>query len=411
MKGVFVILDGVGDQPSQSLGQITPLQAAKTPYLNKIAKHSKMDYCHTVKKDFVPESSEAVVSLLGYDHTLYPRGPLEALGLGIKLKAGDIAFRCNFATINDLEHGEILDRRAGRTLTTKEARILSDVINKGVKLKYKFEFHPSVQHRGVLVIRGGFSDNISEVDVGKNGKLQFAKPLDEDENSQLAAELVNSFVRQSHRILDNHPINKARAKKGLFSANVILCRGGGNEPPRFKKMKGRWMALGYMPLEIGIARATGMEVYKIKYPKLKGLDVYANLNAGLYKGIKGAIKMLRWNWKKFDYFYIHLKETDLAGHDNKPHEKVKMIEMIDKYFFSFLGKFIAKKKSRLVLTADHATPCRLKGHSSDPVPVLTYPHPKGKMDDKRFTEVEGLEGRRILGKKLLEENFYVKKGK
>jgi len=400
-----VILDGVADEPCQALGQITPLQAAKTPNLDAIAKDSKLDYCYTVKKDFVPESNEAVISLLGYDYLDVSRGVLEAHGLGINLKNGDLALRCNFATIDDLENRNVLDRRAGRNLSTKEARELAKAINEKVKLPFKFEFYPSIQHRGVLVIRGGFSDNVSDVDA-VNEKLRFSKALDDVDDSQLSADLINRFVRESHRILDVHPINVARAKKGLYSANVILCRGAGSNTPKLKKMKGKWMALGYMPLEIGVARVSKMELYKFRYPKLKKIDAYANLYDGLRLAVKYAIRMLKWNRKKYDYFYIHIKETDLPGHDNKPYDKIKMIEYIDKYFFKFLKKFLDRDKAKLVLTADHTTACRLKAHSADPVPVLSYPDPSGEKREKRFTEEEGLKGKRIIGKKLLAERMF-----
>jgi 2,3-bisphosphoglycerate-independent phosphoglycerate mutase len=407
MKGILLVLDGIADLPHQSLSQITPLQAAKTPNLDEIAKKSKLDYCHPVKRDFVPESNDAILALLGYDYLDTNRGPLETLGLGIKLTKGDLAFRCNFGTIDDLENKHVLDRRAGRTLTTREARILSKEINEKVKLPFKFKFYPSIQHRGVLVIRGGFSDNITPVERNlKTGKLNFSTPMDDADETNLSSNLVNQFVRHSHEVLNKHPINKERAKKGLFSANVILCRGAGSSPVKLKKLKGKWMALDYMPLEIGIAKAAGMDSYKFSYPLLKSIDVYSTLYKGLYKSIKNAIKMLKQHKKKYDYFYIHIKETDLPGHDNKPHDKVKMIEIIDKYLFSFLKKFV-RNKTRLIITADHSTPSKLKMHSSDPVPVLTYPHPsEGK--DQRFTEQDGLKGRKIISKKLLAEKLFSK---
>ncbi len=412
MKGVFVILDGVADESISSIGNKTPLEAAKTPNLDEIAKKSRMDYCYTVKEGVAPESSAAIVSLLGYDPNFAPRGPIEARGLGVKLKNGDLAFRCNFATIDDLNNLNILDRRAGRTLTTEEAKILAKAVNENVKLPFKFEFYPSIQHRGVLVIRGGFSDNISNVDPayglgsasGTEGKLVFSKPLDDEEDSKLAAELVNGFVRQSFEVLDKHPINIARAKKGLYSANIILCRDAGNSPTKFKKLPGKWMCLGYMPLEIGAGESAGMSVYKFKYPRLKGIDVYGNLYEGLEDAIKYAKKMLWWNKNKYDYFYIHFKETDVPGHDNKPLDKIKMIEMLDKDFFSYLKKFIGDAK--LIVTADHSTPCRKKAHSADPVPVLIYP--QEKESEKRFTEKEALQGKKLSGRSLLKNNLFLK---
>ncbi len=419
MKGVFVILDGVADEANPALNGKTPLEAANTPNLDNIAKKSKMDYCYPLGEGVTPQSSSAIVSLLGYDHRFSQRGPLEAKGLGIKLAKGDLAFRTNFATIDSIADGNILDRRAGRTLTNKEARILADAINTRVKLPYKFEFYPSSQHRGVLVFRGGFSDNITNIDPaygsgvaiqGHHWKLKFSKPMDDEEESKFAADLVNNFARQSHDILDKHPLNIKRAKKGLFSANFLLCRDPGNEPAQFKKLKGRWMALSYTALETGIASAAKMDLYKFKYPKMKNMDFYSNIYLGLNKAMKNAIKMIRRNYKKYDYFFIHIKESDAPGHDNKPLEKVKIIEMLDKKLFYFLNWFLEKRGGKLVLTSDHTTSCRIKGHSDKPVPVLSYPNTKiSKNQDNhniRFTESCGMEGRKIPARKLLQQTLF-----
>lgn len=411
MKGIFVVIDGVADEPCLILKGKTPLEYAKTPNLDELSKKSEIDYCYPVKEGVAPESAPAIVSLLGYDPSFIPRGPLEAAGIGIKLKNGDLALRCNFATIDNLENLNILDRRAGRTLTTEEAKILAKAINEKLKLQFKFEFYPSIQHRGVLVIRGGFSDNISNTDPayeggfvsGRGMKVVSSKSLDDEDDSKLSAELVNSFVRQSFEILDKHPINLARKKKGIYPANIILCRDAGSSLIRFKKLPGKWIGLGYMPLEIGICESAGMEIYKFKYPKLKGADVYGNLYEGLEDAIKYAKKMLSYHKNSYDYFYIHFKETDVPGHDNRPLDKVKMIEIIDKDFFSFLKNFISKEK--LIVTADHTTACKKKAHSADPVPVLVYPQEKSS--GKRFTERDGLLGKKLLGRTLLKNNLFV----
>jgi len=401
MKGVFVVLDGIGDEPCSALSEKTPLEYAKTPNLDKLARESKVDRCYTVKEGYVPESNEGVLSLLGYDYNAVKRGVLEALGLGVNFRNGDLVFRCNFATIDDVEKGNVIDRRAGRTLTTKEARILADAVNKEVKLPYKFEFQPSVQHRGVLVIHGDFSDDITGVET-KGNKLVFSSPLSEKGASH-SSELINLFVRKSFDVLHNHPVNLARIRKGLYPANIILCRGAGNEKPKLKKLKGKWMGLGYMPLEKGIARIAGMDVYSFEYPKLKKIDVYDNLYKGLKKAMKNAIRMLKRNKGKYDYFYVHFKETDIPGHDNKPKDKVRMIEMLDKRFFSFLRKFAGDAK--IVITGDHATVCKKKAHGADAVPVLSYPY-ESRIKSERFTEEEGKKGKLILGKKLLAERMF-----
>ncbi|MCH7567903.1 MAG: hypothetical protein IIA87_00615 [Nanoarchaeota archaeon] len=417
MKGIFVVLEGVADEPCQSLGHITPLQAAKTPNLDHLAKKSRIDYCYPVKEGAVPESSSAIVSLLGYDSNFAPRGPLEASGAGIKIARGDLAVRTNFGTIDGLSNKNLLDRRAGRTLTGKETQILAKAINEKVKLPFKFEFYPTLHHRGVLVFRGGFSDNITNIDqsygrgvanLNSTGKVIFSKPMDDEDDSKLAADLLNRFARESHEVLDKHPLNFNRAKKGMYSANFILCRDAGNEPIQFKKLRGRWRALVYAPLEIGIAQAAKMDVFKFSYPKMKGTDVYSNLYSGLRKAIKHAIKMIKKSKDKYDYFYVHFKETDVPGHDNRPLDKVKMIELIDKRFLSYLRRCVEKSGSKLVITADHITSCRLKSHSSGPVPVLFYSPEDVEEQEQRFTEEQGMKGRKIMGRKLLEKTLFSK---
>lgn len=413
MKGVFVIIDGVADEPSDSLGGKTPLEAANTPNLDSIAKKSRIWHCYPVKEGVAPESSSAIISLLGYDPSLAPRGPLEAQGWGVKIRKGDLVLRTNFATLDNMEDRDIIDSRAGRTLTTKEARKLADAINKKVKLKYKFEFVPTIQHRGVLVFKGGFSDNISNTDprygIGivsnsSEEKMQFSRPLDDEDDSKLSADLLNKFIRDSFAVLDKHPINLDRAKKGMHAANILLCRDAGNEPVILKKIKGKWLALGYMPLEIGIAKACGMDVYKFNYPELKKGDVYSLLYVGLDKAIGNAVNMLKKNKDRYDYFYIHLKETDVPGHDGKAEEKVKMIELVDKKFFSFLKRFL--KDEKLVVTADHTTSCRKRAHTAEPVPVLFFNPKMDGEEEKRFIEKEGLKGKKLLGNDILKETLF-----
>ncbi len=416
MKGVFVVLDGVADEPCKVLDGKTPLEFAKTENLDELTKKGKLDYCYTIKEGVAPESSSALISLFGEDYRYAPRGPLEAQGLGVQLKNGDLALRCNFASVDKIDEGKVIDRRSGRTLTTKEARILAKEINEKVKIgNFKFEFYPGVHHRAVLVFRGGFSDNIAGADAAYGdgtakgsgeGKLMFTKPLDDEDESKLSSDIVNSFMRHSHEVLKQSNDNLEREKKGLFPANLLLCRGPGNEPIKFKKLKGKWMALGYMPLEKGIAKAFGMDVYRFTYPKMKGIDVYANLFTGLKKAVKYSIKMLKKYRNKYDYFYIHIKETDTPGHDNKPLEKVKMIEFIDERLFGFLERYM--KKEKLIVTADHTTACRKKAHSSEPVPVLLYNCVSGIGNASRFTEKESKKGKRWTGRRLLDGTLFSK---
>lgn len=408
MKGILVIIDGMGDLPHNLLNGKTPLEGAEMPNLDFLASRGEMGYMYPVKPGFVPESDEAIISIFGNDLISSTRGQLEAKGADVKLTRGDLALRVNFATIDSLRKGNVLDRRGGRTLTTAEAQILSKALEK-IKLPCKFIFEPTVQHRAVLVFRGGFSDNIMGNDLtyyqGKSGeidKIIFCKALDDDENSQYTANIVNEFIEKAHEVLKSHSVNKEREKKGLLPANYLLVRGPGIEIPKLKIYK-KWLSVAYMPLEKGFSKLSGMKLFSFDYPKLKSLDAYKNLYAGLEKACKFSIKVLRKNNKIADYAYIHLKETDLPGHDNKPIEKKLMLEYIDKTFFKFLRKFAPPKKIKIIVTADHSTPCKLKNHSADPVPVLFYNNSIPR--EKHFCEREARKGTLggMNGKELLKK--------
>ena len=413
MKGVFVLLDGVGDLPNKLLGDKTPLEAASTPNLDFLASRGELGYMYPIRQGFIPESDESIVSIFGNELISSTRGQLETRGTDVKLTRGDLAFRANFATINSLEKGEIVDRRAGRTLTNTEAEILSKAISK-IKIPCEFVFKPTIQHRGVLVFRGGFSDNISDNgSMYRNGHLKTSlqvtsvKPLDELENTFYTANIVNEFLEKVYHVLDKHPVNEERRKKGLLPANYLLIRGGGIEKPKLKFYR-NWLSVVNMPLEIGFSRTCGMTVFSSEYPKLKKLDAYENLYEGLRKACKNSIKTLKKHHKKFDFAYIHIKETDLPGHDNKPLDKKRMLEYLDKTLFYFLRKFAVSKKVKVLVTGDHSTPCRLKAHSADPVPVLFYNDSPPK--EKKFTEAQARKGSlgRLVGMELFSKVGFVK---
>lgn len=418
-RKILVVLDGLGDLPTSSLGDKTPLEYASTPNLDELTKKGRLGYMFTVGENTAPQSDSAVVAILGNNPIISTRGTFEAAGLGIKLERGDLAVRANFCTIDNLKSKNLVDRRAGRTLTTPEAAQLAKAINSQVKLPVKFEFHPSLQHRGVLVLRGGFSDNITDTDTHyscldkKRKPLQkegfsWAQPLDDEENTEFTANAINSFIDQSFKVLNNHPINQIRRKRGLLPANIILTRGAGILLPKLNRFQ-KSMAIVNMPLEKGIAKAAGMDIFSFSYPRMKSYDVYENLYAGLLKSIKFAIRILKRKGSRYNFCYIHFKETDVPGHDNKPFEKKNFIEMIDSRFFSFLRGYVEKNKIKLIVTGDHSTPCKMKDHSSDPVPVLLY-DPQQKPDKTtEFSEREARRGAlgKIIGKNLLKKAGFI----
>ena len=409
-----MILDGLGDLPNKLLNEQTPLEAAQTPNMDFLAARGELGYMYTVKPGFIPESDEAIVALFANELISSTRGQLEARGTDLKMTRGDLALRANFATIDNLEGGNILDRRVGRTLTTREAVLLAKALNK-IKMPCEFVFKPTVHHRGVLVFRGGFSDNILGNDYtyiqGRNvavDKVVRCKVLDDDENSQYTANLVNEFLERAHGVLNNHPVNLERVRRGLMPANYLMVRGAGIEPPKLKQYK-KWVSTSYMPLEIGFSNVSGMKNFSFEYPELTEIDSYENLWKGLRKACKHSINVLRKNMKRADYLYIHLKETDTPGHDNKPVEKKLMLEYIDITLFKYLRSVAPQNKIKILVTGDHSTPCKLKGHSADPVPVLFYNCSEVPVA-KKFCEKECRKGSlgKIMGGELLKKVGFVK---
>lgn len=359
---------------------------------------------YSVKKGIAPESDVAVISILGYDPFKYytGRGPLEALGSDLDMKDGDLALRCNFATLG--AGNKIVDRRVKRSLTTEEATELSKAVNKEVKLKSypaSFEFKNTIGHRAVLVIRSRgkpLSSNITNPDPAylvteglgvANSKvdmnLKKAEPMDDTEEARIAADLVNEFTQKSHAVLEGHEVNMKRAAEGKLKANLILSRDAGNKRPKFfdinEKYGARFLCLADMPVERGIAKLAGMQLTELPPPS-------DNLKEDCALRVKQLLNAM----KSYDCFYIHLKGPDEYGHDGNYSLKAKVIATIDKEFFGKLLPKIKLEDCVICVTADHSTPCKLKAHSDDPVPLLISGNKIEADKTLRFSEAECKKG-------------------
>ena len=412
-KLLYILLDGVGDRPNPALNYTTPLDAALTPNLDALARQGIKGLVYPVAKGVAPESDIAVFSMLGYDvDTEYPgRGVIEAIGLDLDFKPGDLAVRANFATID--ESNRIIDRRVGRDLSEEEAKSLAQALNEQVKLSgATFRFVHSVGHRAVLVIRvegeplSGMISNtdpayerVGKLGVAKEGKvspyLKEAKPLEDTKAARLAAELVNEFTKQALKVLKDHPVNKERIKRGQLPGNAVLLRDAGSELPSVKSLydrfKMRFAALTDMPVERGVAKITGMHSFEAG-----GLKEYA-------AKAKKTLELLT----RYSGVYVHLKGPDEPGHDGDAWGKKKVIEDIDQHFFSKLLLNIDLDRVVVVISADHSTPCTLRAHSADPVPLLITGGKAGKDEPCRFTEKDCRRGSlgSLVGKEVLERAY------
>jgi 2,3-bisphosphoglycerate-independent phosphoglycerate mutase len=383
-KILYVVLDGVGDLPIKELGNKTPLEAAVTPNMDRLAQSGKTGIVYTVGKGIAPESDIAVISLLGYDaHKYYTgRGPLESFAEGLAVNDGDVAFRVNFATVAD--DGKVIkDRRVGRNLTTEEAEALAREINSKVTLSSAtFEFKSTIGHRGILVIRGmhqKLSGWITNTDPAYDREGVFGVAKEKFENlvsvsepmpgyeKDLAAieasKLLNEFTEKSNKILNEASINKKRISEGKMPGNLILSRDAGDHLPKFPPISSifnlKFGSFVQMPVEKGIALLTGIDI--IDVPQSTGhLDVDYPVWA------KIALDSIQ----KYDGIYVHIKGPDEPAHDGDFQKKKESVEAIDKYFFSSLLPKLDMANTIIAITADHSTVCAVKAHTADPVPLL-----------------------------------------
>jgi len=315
---------------------------------------------YTVGPGIIPGSDTSHMNLFGYDpKEYYPgRGPLEALGEGIDLKPGDVAFRVNFATVDD--NMRIIDRRAGRIKSGTEelAKLIDGIEIDGVEVIFK----PSVQHRAVLVLRGeDLSDRVSDSDPHIEGvPVKKVIPLEETPEAKKTAKILNELIMIAHERFSKAEINKKRKEKGLLPANIILTRGAGMMryvEPIEKRYRIRGAIVSGVAIVRGVGRLLGMEA-----PKVKGATGDPNTN--IDAKIDAVIELL----KDHDVVLVNIKAPDVFGHDGNPIGKKKFIEKIDKHMRRLLD-YAIENNVYLIVTSDHSTPCSKRDHSSDPVPL------------------------------------------
>ena len=360
---LLLIGDGMGDRPVMELGNRTPLEAAHTPTMDRLAREGECGLMDPIAPGIRAGSDTAHLALLGYDpYEVYTgRGPFEALGIGMEVRGGDIALRCNFSTVD--ENWRVIDRRAGRITqgTEQLAAVLNGVEIEGVQCFFK----ESVAHRGALVLRGeGLSARISDVDPHTEGeRVAECRPLDpNDEASARTARVVNAFVRLSYERLKDHPINRERVAQGLLPANIVLPRGAGVAPhlEPFPARHGvRAAAVVETGLIRGIARFVGMDI----------LDA-PGTTGGLDSDLMSMGRTLVQALQTYDFVLCNVKAPDLCGHDGNPVQKVEVIERMDAMLRLMLET--VGHDFYLALSADHSTPCSVRDHSGDPVPLLIW---------------------------------------
>ena len=398
---IYVLLDGVGDLPHPDLEGKTPLEAANTPSLDKIAKNGSIGQVISVGKGIAPESDIAVFNMLGYKflHSDYVgRGVIEAIGVGIDFKDGDLALRGNFSTLND--EGTIIDRRAGRHIEREDVKEIAKEIENKINFSYtnsSVVVAPTIGHRVTVRIRTdgiNLSSEITNTDpayarvdgmgvakaVGDFMRIEKCLPLEESESSKITANLVNEFTEQSLQIMKESPINQKRGEANKKKLSCILLRDAGNKYPDVtpinEKYSMKFSCIVDMPVELGIS-----DVLKMKAFEAGGLTDYEEKARVAAKAMETQ-----------NAIYVHLKGPDEFGHDGDAIGKTKNIEEIDRRFFKTLLENIDSSKVAILISADHSTPCINKGHSDDPVPVLVSGDFLKKDGTTRMTEEQAKKG-------------------
>lgn len=362
-KALLLICDGLGDRPIAELGNKTPLEAASKPNLDRLAAEGECGIMDPIAPGIRAGSDTSHLAILGYDpYTYYTgRGPFEAAGIGMDVKEGDIAFRCNFTTVDD--QMTIIDRRAGRINSGTEqlAAAVNGLVIDGVEVIFK----ESVAHRGALILRAaGLGAEITDTDPHHEGeKVLACEAIDaNDAASAKTAKVVNEFVRRSYELLKDHPVNVERIRQGLQPANIILPRGAGIGP-KMRSFKEEYnlnaTCVAETGLINGVARYVGMKIVEVD-------GATGGTDSNLVEMAEAIVKEL----KSTDFVLCNVKGADVGGHDGAPQVKLDMIAKLDE----MVGYLLANlpEDAYIVLTADHSTPCSIKDHSGDPVPIVFW---------------------------------------
>jgi 2,3-bisphosphoglycerate-independent phosphoglycerate mutase len=361
-RALLLVGDGMSDRPCRELNGLTPLQAAKAPNFDRLATEGINGICDVVGAGIRCGSDTGHLGLLGYDpHAVYSgRGPFEALGIGMEVRGGDVAFRCNFSTVD--AGGIVTDRRAGRITdgTDQLAALMNGKVIDGVTCLVK----ESVAHRAALVLRGeGLSASITDVDPHVEGQpLHQSHATDGSEAAKHTAEVLNKFVAMSVELLSKHPVNIEREKQGLKPANSIVPRGGGLAP-HLTSFNERNNVTSACVVETGLVRGIARFV---------GMDICdaPGATGGTDSDLKSVAETLIAALETHNFVLCNVKGPDLCGHDNEPGEKVHQVEKID----AMVGRLLQRSDPELViaLLADHSTPCEVGDHSGDPVAVTIW---------------------------------------
>mgnify|MGYP004503920447 FL=1 len=376
MKYIVVLGDGMADEPIPELGNKTPLDAAATPVMDALAGAGIIGTVQNVPAGMTPGSDVANLSVLGYDPAANysGRSPLEALSVGVQMDEDDVIFRSNIVTLTENEpyaQKTILDHSSGE-ISTEDADVLMDAI----RAKFNsdtFRFYTGTSYRHILVWKGG---RVCQLEPPHDHLGKVIGPYLPQEVA------LRRMMEESFDILNNHPLNLARAAQGKHKANSLWFWGAGTKPrvQNFYEKTGlKGAMISAVDLLKGIAVGAGMEVCQV--PGATG-SIDTNYEGKAQAAIDALLR------DGCDYVYIHVEAPDEMGHQGRTQDKVKSIEYLDSRLIARVKQAMeeANEDFRILVLPDHPTPIRIRTHTADPVPYLLYDSTRQLKKRERFTE-------------------------
>lgn len=363
MKYIVVLSDGMAGRPLEELDGKTTLEAAYAPEMDRLAAMSEVGLASMVPDGMAPGSDTANLAVLGYNPKIYytGRSPLEALSIGVDMKASDVSYRCNLVTLSEedcaYEERTILDHSSDE-ITTEEASVLVEALKEGLK-RSGYSFYAGTSYRHLLIQDKGRVTELTPPHDILTKKIGAYLPEDE---------VLLDMMKKSYDILKDHPVNAERRKKGLRPANSAWFWGAGKKPAldSFEERTGKkGVMISAVDLLKGIAVGAGMDCICVE-----------GANGGLHTNYKGkaqaAVRALA--FEGYDFAYIHVEAPDEMGHQGSVPDKISAIEYIDEKVLKTVicGLEEAGEECRLLLLPDHPTPIEERTHTGEPVPYLLY---------------------------------------
>ncbi|MCJ7774707.1 MAG: alkaline phosphatase family protein [Desulfobacterales bacterium] len=398
-KCILILLDGLGDRSYEQLGHKTPLQAAKTPVLDRLTKLGANGLFHPTFQGQALPSENAHFMIFGHDMKDFPgRGALEALGYDVKLGENDVALLSHFVDLSE-SNGYFILNNNKPVLPAQEVAELTKAVKEFNAEGVTIRFNPTGGIRGILTFSGDVSPFITDTDPFIDGRhlIEPAPWADyqQDKASINAAKALKQYLLHVHQVLKDHPVNKNRANNGMDHANGMVTQRAGRltrvEP--FKEKYGlRGLMIASGPVYWGLGMFLGLDVEKVKDSDDAGSDMAHRLSL--------AHQVL----EDYDFVHVHTKTPDEAAHTKDPLAKLKVIESLDKGIGKAIKPILDDPEVLVIVTADHSTPSSgLLVHSGESVPVTFVGEGVRRDLVKRFDEISTASGALgfIRGKELL----------